>query len=53
MRTALTAAEQKSGSARKTALTGLATRLDGDAATAADGAKVRALAAAARDLARN
>jgi hypothetical protein len=51
VRTALTAAEQKSGAARKTALTTLATQLDRDAATAADGAKVRTLAGAVRALA--
>jgi hypothetical protein len=51
VRTALTAAERKTGAARKTALTALATQLDRDAATAADGGKVRTLAAAARNLA--
>lgn len=50
VRTALTAAERKTGAARKTALTALATQLDRDAARAADGRKVRTLAAAVRDL---
>ena len=52
VRTALTAAERKTGSARKTALTALATQLDRDVGSAADGAKVRTLAAAVRELAR-
>ena len=51
VRTALTAAERKSGSARKTALTSLATQLDADARSAADGAKVRLVATAVRALA--
>jgi hypothetical protein len=51
VRTALTAAERKSGAGRKTALTTLATQLDRDAATAPDGAKVRTLAGAVRALA--
>jgi len=51
VRTALTAAERKTGSGRKTALTALATQLDRDAATAADAGKVRTLAAAVRELA--
>ncbi len=49
-RTALAAAERKTGSARKTALTALATQLDADARSAADGAKVRLLATAVRAL---
>ncbi len=51
VRTALTAAEGKTGSARKAALTALATQLDRDATTSADGAKVKTLAAAVRALA--
>ncbi|GLC26848.1 hypothetical protein rosag_33610 [Roseisolibacter agri] len=49
---ALDGAERQQGAARRTALTTLATALDRDAATAADGAKVRMLAGAVRDLAR-
>jgi hypothetical protein len=51
VRAALTAAERKTGSGRKSALTSLATELDRDAGTSSDGAKVRMLAAAVRDLA--
>jgi hypothetical protein len=40
-----------SGTGRRDALTRLAGELDADAASAADGAKVRALAGAVRDLA--
>jgi hypothetical protein len=47
----LNVAEQASGAARRTALTALATQLDGDVAGARDGARVRAMAAAVRDLA--
>ncbi|HMA45548.1 MAG TPA: hypothetical protein VKO86_16115 [Gemmatimonadales bacterium] len=50
-RTGLSRAEQLAGQARRDALSQLATGLDGDAATAADGAKVKTLAAAVRDLA--
>jgi hypothetical protein len=50
-RTGLSRAEQLTGQARRDALTQLATGLDGDAATAADQAKVKTLAAAMRDLA--
>jgi hypothetical protein len=50
-RQALTSAESASGAARRTALTRLATQLNGDAASATDGAKVRMLAGAVRDLA--
>jgi hypothetical protein len=50
IRTALTGAEGKTGSARKAALTALATQLDHDAGTSSDGAKVRTLAAAVRAL---
>ncbi|HEV2749812.1 MAG TPA: hypothetical protein VGV12_04735 [Gemmatimonadales bacterium] len=46
----LARAEKLSGQARRDALTSLATRLDGDAAGAADPAKVRVLAATVRDL---
>jgi hypothetical protein len=48
---ALRNAEAASGSARRDALTRLASRLDEDAAGAHDSAKVRALAVAVRDLA--
>jgi hypothetical protein len=51
VRTALSAAERRTGTSRKSALTALATQLDRDAATAADGGKVRRLAAAVRGLA--
>ncbi|HET7612587.1 MAG TPA: hypothetical protein VFK26_01580, partial [Gemmatimonadaceae bacterium] len=51
VRQALTAAEGRSGSARSSALSSLAAQLDSDAASARDAAKVRALAAAVRDLA--
>jgi hypothetical protein len=47
----LTAAEQATGAARRSALTALATQLDGDAGGAADAGRVRAMAAAVRDLA--
>jgi hypothetical protein len=50
-RTALASAERLSGQKRKTALTRLATQLNGDAVGAADSAKVKALAAAVTDLA--
>ncbi|MEO6528254.1 MAG: hypothetical protein ABIP93_16655 [Gemmatimonadaceae bacterium] len=50
-RTVLTSAEKASGATRRRALTRLATQLNGDAAKAGDGAKVRLLAAAVRDLA--
>jgi hypothetical protein len=53
VRAALTAAERKTGSGRKSALTSLATQLDRDAGTSSDGAKVRMLAAAVRDLAKS
>ncbi|MFL5481350.1 MAG: LVIVD repeat-containing protein [Gemmatimonadaceae bacterium] len=45
-------AEKAKGTSRKTALTRLASSLDQDAKTAADAAKVQALASAVRDLAR-
>jgi hypothetical protein len=48
---ALNAAEQASGAARRDQLNRLATALDGDASSARDGARVRAMAAAVRDLA--
>ncbi|MFL5538347.1 MAG: LVIVD repeat-containing protein [Longimicrobiaceae bacterium] len=48
----LNAAERARGTARRSVLTALATQLDRDAATAADGAKVRMLAGAVRDLVR-
>ncbi|HEX6037127.1 hypothetical protein [Longimicrobium sp.] len=51
VRQALQRAEAASGAARRTALTQLATQLDGDAGRAADGARVRMLAGAVRDLA--
>ena len=50
-RQALEAAEDLSGSARRAALTALASELDGQAASAGDTAKVRMLAGAVRDLA--
>jgi hypothetical protein len=46
------AAERMRGAARRTALTRIATQLDGEAAGARDGARVRALAGVLRDLAR-
>ena len=48
----LAAAEALSGSARRAALTSLAAQVDGDVAGASDGARVRAMAAAIRDLAK-
>jgi hypothetical protein len=50
VRRALQSAESASGSARSTALTGLATQVDGFVSGSNDGAKVRLLAAAVRDL---
>ena len=47
----LDAAERRTGAAQKAALTRLATQLDGDAKTARDADRVRALAAAIRRLA--
>ena len=47
----LTAAERLSGQARSAALMQIATQLDSDAQAASDAAKVRMMAAAARDLA--
>jgi LVIVD repeat len=52
VRTALAGAERASGSARKTALTTLATELDREAAGSSDAAKVRMLASSVRDLAK-
>ena len=51
VRQELAQAEKASGAARADGLGRLAGQLDGDAAAASDGAKVRALAAAVRDLA--
>ena len=51
IRAALAMAEQTSGSARRDALTQLATSLDGDAVTSSDAAKVRTLAQSVRELA--
>jgi hypothetical protein len=48
---ALSAAEQQSGASRATALNALASELDGDAVSANDGARVRAMAAEIRRLA--
>jgi len=48
---ALDAAERQSGAARRTALTTLATEVDRDATGARDADRVRAMAAAIRDLA--
>ena len=50
-RTALTAAERRSGAQRKTALTALATKLSAAAAAAKEQEKVRTLSAAVTDLA--
>ena len=50
-RDALQRAERMSGQQRRTALTQLATQLNGDAAAATDAAKVRMLAGAVTDLA--
>jgi hypothetical protein len=47
----LNAAERMSGTERRSALTTLASQLDGDASGAADGGRVRAMARAVRDLA--
>ena len=52
VRDALGKAERASGGARQSALTQLATQLDGDAASASDAKRVRALAGVVRDLAR-
>ena len=49
---ALHHAEQLKGTERQTALTALATQLDGDAQNAGDAAKVRMLSAAVKDLAK-
>jgi hypothetical protein len=51
VRIALNGAEGVSGGARRDALTQLAAQIDGDVSGANDGAKVRMLAAAVRDLA--
>jgi hypothetical protein len=50
-REALASAEKASGTARQDSLTKLATELDGDVAGAGDGAEVRTLAGAVRQLA--
>jgi hypothetical protein len=47
----LSSAEKLSGGERRSALNAVAAQLDGDAAGAADSARVRAMAAAVRDLA--
>ncbi|MEP6690636.1 MAG: hypothetical protein ABJD07_05730 [Gemmatimonadaceae bacterium] len=47
----LASAESMTGQGRSGALTKLATQLDGDASASADGARVRSMAAAVRDLA--
>ncbi len=52
-RTALSQAESASGNARKSTLNRLASQLHGDASHAQDGAKVRMLVSAVRDLARS
>ncbi len=52
VRAALTTAEAASGNARKTALKALASLLDKDAGASSDGAKVKKLASAVRDLAK-
>jgi len=51
VRQALSGAEGAQGAARGTALTSLASQLDGEAAGSSDGAKVQMLAGAVRDLA--
>jgi hypothetical protein len=51
VRKSLTGAEQASGSSRQTALTQLASQLDGYSGSSSDGAKVKTLAAAVRALA--
>jgi len=51
VRGVLAGAEKASGGARRDALTQLASQLDGDASSAGDGAKVRTLASAVRNLA--
>jgi hypothetical protein len=51
VREALDTAEQASGASRSAALTGLAAALDAEAGASTDGAKVRTLAKAVRDLA--
>jgi hypothetical protein len=51
VRTALAAAEQAGGAARRTALTSLATELERDASSARDAARVRMLAESVRELA--
>jgi hypothetical protein len=51
VRQTLASAEKASGAARQSALTQLATQLDGDAGSSSDAAKVRTLAGAVRDLA--
>jgi hypothetical protein len=50
IRGALASAEKASGAARRDALTQLATRLDGDAPSSTDPAKVRTLAGTVRDI---
>jgi hypothetical protein len=52
VRAGLTRAERASGGARKSALTALARGVDADAGASSDGAKVRKLSAAMRDLAK-
>jgi hypothetical protein len=47
----LNAAEKLSGAERRTALNAIAVQLDGDASSATDGARVRKMASAVRDLA--
>ncbi|HZF68242.1 MAG TPA: hypothetical protein VEZ47_09410 [Gemmatirosa sp.] len=50
VRTALTTAERASGARRRTALTTLAGQIEADSRASSDGAKVRMLASAVRDL---
>jgi hypothetical protein len=50
VRTALAGAEKATGARRRTALTTLAGQIDADAGASSDGAKVRMLASAVRDL---
>jgi len=51
VRSALSSAEKASGSARKDALTTLSTQLNGDVSGSCDGARVRKLSTAVKDLA--
>jgi hypothetical protein len=52
IRSSLSSAESASGGSRRDGLTKLASQIDGDVSGSRDGAKVRMLAAAVRDLAK-